>query len=115
MYNITCAALAAYTMRERIMHSVTRHVNQIAVVVHEQDYRINDIRNSDTVPKTCHCCFLLVCGIRMHDTNHVHPRSLQAQRKWRRLFSSLSLDMDPQSVQRRAEGRNVLARGSSCA
>jgi hypothetical protein len=41
------------------MHSVTRHVNQIAVVVHEQDYRINDIRNSDTVPKTCHCCFCL--------------------------------------------------------
>jgi len=46
-------------MRERIMHSVTRHVNQIAVVVHEQDYRINDIRNSDTVPNTCHCCFCL--------------------------------------------------------
>ena len=59
MYNITCAALAAYTMRERIMHSVARRVNQIAVVVHEQDYRINDIRNSDQVPKICHCCFCL--------------------------------------------------------
>jgi hypothetical protein len=49
---VCCAGGVQYTMNARTMHSLTRHVNQITVIVNEPDARMKtyDLQTKDQVP-----------------------------------------------------------------